>query len=73
MPEEKKEAQTEKKKVKRIPKSTVTIGRNTIKTKQAFLEEKDKAKIVAETLEILKLTDEDVAPDGKIIKKDKNG
>lgn len=69
MPENKKSAE----KPQRIEKSTVTIGRKVIKTKQALLNEEDKAKIVAETLDVLKLTDEDVSPDGKIIKKDKNG
>lgn len=66
MPENKKSAERSQ----RIEKSTVTIGRKVIKTKQALLNEEDKAKIVAETLDVLKLTDEDVSPDGKIIKKD---
>lgn len=67
MPENKKSAEN---KPQRIEKSTVTIGRNVIKTKQALLDDDDKAKIVAETLDVLKLTYEDVSPDGKIIKKD---
>lgn len=67
MPENKKSAEVYS---RRIEKSTVTIGRNVIKTKQALLDDDDKAKIVAETLDVLKLTDEDVSSDGKIIKKD---
>ena len=61
---------TKSKKPKKIEKSTVTIGRATIKTKMAYLDDKDKARIVAETIEITKLTVDDVDKNGKIIKKE---
>ena len=51
-------------------KSTVKIGRKEIKTKLANLTDTDKARIVAETIEITKLTADDVDENGKIIKKE---
>lgn len=52
-------------------KDTLVIRRQTIKTKVCYLTDEEKERITKETEDIIRLTDEDVTDDGKIVKKEK--
>jgi hypothetical protein len=52
-------------------KDVLIIRRHPIKTKVCYLTDEEKERIVRDTEEVIRLTDEDVTDDGKIVKKEK--